>query len=89
MTAITSDRQLYHEMSAYLSGNADAESVIAQIVMQADAASVAQNLGADKEGIRTSVVNNHLIFEQSMAMERPFLHRDQGRRVFLFDAVLS
>ncbi len=51
MTAITSDRQLYHEISAYLSGNADAESVIAQIVMQADAASVAQNLGADKEGI--------------------------------------
>ncbi len=51
MMAITSDRQLYHEMSAYLSGHADSDSVIGQIVMQADAASVAQNLGADKAGI--------------------------------------
>ena len=51
MLAITSDRQLYHEMSAYLSGHADVESVIGQIVAQADAASVAQNLGADKAGI--------------------------------------
>lgn len=51
MAAITSDRQLYHEMSAYLSGHADSDSVIGQIVMQADAASVAQNLGADKAGI--------------------------------------
>ncbi|RJX68699.1 relaxase [Vibrio sinensis] len=51
MAAITSDRQLYHEISAYLSGHAGSDSVIGQILMQADAASVAQNLGADKAGI--------------------------------------
>uniref|UniRef100_UPI0026103AFF conjugal transfer nickase/helicase domain-containing protein n=1 Tax=uncultured Vibrio sp. TaxID=114054 RepID=UPI0026103AFF len=35
----------------YLSGHKNPDNVIEQIVTQADAASVAQNLGADKEGI--------------------------------------
>ncbi|MFM2666593.1 MobH family relaxase [Vibrio mediterranei] len=51
MTAITHDKVLFHTMLEYLSGNAAQENVIAQIIKQADAASVAQDLGADKAGI--------------------------------------
>lgn len=51
MAAITHDRPLYHAMTEYLSGHANPDNVITQIIAQADAASVAQDLGADKEGI--------------------------------------
>ncbi|WP_299144507.1 TraI domain-containing protein, partial [uncultured Vibrio sp.] len=49
MLAITSDKALFHTMVEYLSGHKNPDNVIEQIVTQAD--SVAQNLGADKEGI--------------------------------------
>ncbi|GLO64106.1 helicase [Vibrio sp. MACH09] len=54
MEAISEDRQLYYEITAYLSGNSDSDSVIGQIIKQADAASVAQDLGADSAGINTA-----------------------------------
>ncbi|MFA0396969.1 TraI domain-containing protein, partial [Vibrio sp. 10N.222.54.C1] len=51
MLAISSDKALFHTMVEYLSGHKNPDNVIEQIVTQADAASVAQDLGADKEGI--------------------------------------
>ncbi len=51
MAAITHDRPLYHAMTEYLSGHSNPDNVISQIITQADAASVAQDLGADKDGI--------------------------------------
>ena len=51
MLAISSDRALYQTMVEYLSGHKNPDNVISQIVIQADASSVAQDLGADKEGI--------------------------------------
>ncbi|HHY0517236.1 TPA: MobH family relaxase [Vibrio parahaemolyticus] len=51
MLAISHDKALYHAMVEYLSGNASPDNVMAQIITQADAASVAQDLGADKAGI--------------------------------------
>ncbi|MFM2588202.1 MobH family relaxase [Vibrio sp. TBV020] len=51
MAAITHDRPLYHAMTEYLSGHDNPDNVIGQIITQADAASVAQDLGADKAGI--------------------------------------
>lgn len=55
MLAISHDKALFHTMVAYLSGHATEDNVIAQIVTQADAASVAQDLGADKDGINLAV----------------------------------
>lgn len=55
MLAISHDKALFHTMMAYLSGHATEDNVIAQIVTQADAVSVAQDLGADKEGINLAV----------------------------------
>ena len=51
MLAISSDKALYHTMMESLSGHNNPDNVIEQIVTQADAASVAQDLGADKAGI--------------------------------------
>lgn len=51
MLAVSHDKALFHTMVEYLSGNASPDNVIAQIITQADAASVAQDLGADKAGI--------------------------------------
>ncbi|PSU44269.1 relaxase [Photobacterium frigidiphilum] len=51
MTAIMSDSELFAQMTGYLSGHKDADNVIEQIVRQADAASVAQDLGANKDGV--------------------------------------
>ena len=51
MLAITHDHALFHAMTEYLSGHASPDNVIEHIVVQADAASVAQDLGADKDGI--------------------------------------
>lgn len=51
MLAISSDKALYHTMMESLSGHSNPDNVIEQIVTQADAASVAQDLGADKAGI--------------------------------------
>ena len=51
MLAISSDKALFHTMVEYLSGHKNPDNVIEQIVTQADAASVTQDLGADKEGI--------------------------------------
>lgn len=51
MTAIMSDTELFAQMTSYLSGHKDGDNVIEQIVRQADAASVAQDLGANKDGI--------------------------------------
>lgn len=55
MAAITHHRPLYHAMTEYLSGHDNPDNVIASIIAQADAASVAQDLGADKAGIDLAV----------------------------------
>lgn len=51
MLAISSDNQLFGMLSKYFAGISDADNVIEQVVKQADAASVAQDLGASKAGI--------------------------------------
>ncbi|WP_318419619.1 MobH family relaxase [Photobacterium leiognathi] len=51
MAAIIHDTMLFAQLSEYLSGHKDHDNVIEQIVRQADAASVAQDLGASKDGI--------------------------------------
>lgn len=51
MTFIISDVALFNQMSSFLTGHHDPDNVIAQIICQANAASVAQDAGADKDGI--------------------------------------
>lgn len=51
MRALTHDRQLWNALSDHLTGQAREDNVLSEIVKQADAASVAQDLGAEGEDI--------------------------------------
>ncbi|MFA0053687.1 MobH family relaxase [Vibrio echinoideorum] len=57
MRALTHDRQLWNAMSDFLTGQAREDNVFAEIVQQADAASVAQDLGAEGEAISIAAEN--------------------------------
>ncbi|WP_394230569.1 MobH family relaxase [Shewanella colwelliana] len=54
MLSITSDTLLFSLLTEYLSGHKSADNVLELIVRQADAASVAQDLGASKDGINAA-----------------------------------
>lgn len=54
MLSITSDTMLYSCLTEYLTGHKNPDNVIELIVKQADAASVAQDLGASKDGINAA-----------------------------------
>ncbi|GIU42773.1 helicase [Shewanella sairae] len=51
MVAITSDSMLFGMLSQFLTGHSNPDNVIEQIIKQADAASISQDLGGTKEDI--------------------------------------
>ncbi|MEZ9997881.1 MobH family relaxase [Vibrio lentus] len=57
MRALTHDRQLWNALSDFLTGQPREDNVLAEIVQQADAASVAQDLGAEGEAISIAAEN--------------------------------
>lgn len=94
MTAITHDTMLFAQLSEYLSGHKDHDNVIEQIVRQADAASVAQDLGASKDGIndaakRARFGNNSLAEQLHTTMtylltEKKILLNKKGGEGFVY-----
>lgn len=65
-TFIVSDVALFSQMSHFLTGQHDSDNVIAQIIVQADAASIAQDSGADKDGINAAAAQAKFDFQTSL-----------------------